>query len=169
MLVVGVAWVGAGGPAAFSITTEAGERATPIIWSQSAACLAGFVTWSLPNVAPGTAAIDIEANTSATFQVSVLELSGLHGNAVCRAAGTYHNTTATAAAPKLSADPGQVVISTLSSCGDAPSLTTTDGFVTVGVEGGNSLAFEVAQHSGPTGAEWNLNGAEWDANTVVLY
>lgn len=115
----------------------------------------------------GASSVAVELSDPDTFSVGVLEFAGVSGPH-SSGAGRIEGMTP-GSAPRLHADPGEVVLSTITTCGVVTSLAAPSSFTSFALDAEHtSVAYAVATTPDDYGATWSYDGAPWDGMTIVF-
>lgn len=123
--------------------------------------------WILPDAPGGFDTISVRTASEAKLSFAELEFGGLESRPDFTSISG--DPVKAAMAPALPADPGQVVISTLTSCGTLTGMSPESLFTTpVSQASDSSIAFIIATEHGVYGAEWSYDGGTSVGNTAVF-
>jgi hypothetical protein len=137
------------------VSTAAGF-ADPLDWTTMAGCAATTYDWIVKSADPGATAVTVDLPSSVAGQLFVLELSGVSQEAeAASVAPTGAGSTALAA--QVDGAPGQVVISTISTCGTVAAIAPGSPFVTFANTARGDVAYYVPPATGSYGAAWMLD------------
>ncbi len=164
LLVVGMTYTGVD-----RVTiTAAGHELRPWMESTLADCgLKSAEAYILPNAPQGATSIVVTKPLSATFDVFVLEFSGLGTQPLVDSLAGAPSPTPQA--PALHAAGGQLVISTMTSCGTLTAIAPSSAFTAVDFKDSGSVAYLIPTDPGSYGAQWSSTGGISIANTLVFH
>lgn len=165
LLYISLVYAGPSYPAP-RVSTAAG-LARPLDWTTMTSCSATTYDWVVQSAAPGATAVTVDLPTAIPSQLFVLELAGVSQEfeAAPDAAATGGDSTALAA--PVDGGPGQVVISSVSTCGTVTSIAAGSPFTTFADTPHGDVAYDVPATAGSYGAIWKLDAAgAWRARTT---
>jgi hypothetical protein len=168
LLVVVVTESGVAGWAVNVMTTEPPAHILPNELTVVGDCPRAGMLWSTDFGAGGVDAVTIEMTAAVTFEAYVIEASGLRS--VVSTGRENHSASApTASAPLMDANPGQLVVSMLTTCGALDAVVPTSPFTGLVGENGQGVAYAIASGQGMYAGEWSYGGGAWDAATVTFH
>jgi hypothetical protein len=164
LLYISVVYAGPSYPSP-RVSTAAGP-AEPLDWTTMVSCPATTYDWIVRSASPGATAVTLDVPGGVASQVFVLELSGVSREVEAASDAMATGADSTALAAQIDAAPGQVVISTISTCATVTSIAAGSPFVTFGDSPLGDVAYLLPAAAGSYGAAWMLDGAGWQARTT---
>lgn len=167
LLYISIVYAGAPSPAP-RLSTAAGS-AHPLDWTTMPGCAATTYDWVVESADPDATTVTVDLANNVASQLFVLEFAGVSREVEAASSMSDAGATSTAVAAQVDGAAGQVVISTVSTCGAVTSIAPESPFVTFGNTPLGDVAYDLPGVTGTYGAAWTLdNHGGWQARTVSL-
>jgi hypothetical protein len=165
LLIVAVSIEGTG-PGVTAITTSS-SQALYRDWFEPIRCGRDLEVWTLGQVDAGVTSVDVTLRAPATSAVTVLEVSGLSRFPLDSLANLGGPASLPPSDITLPGTPGELVLSSATTCGDTLSLDPASPMTSLGVHLGSGLAYQIAGAPGTYGAHWSLGSGDWFQATLA--
>lgn len=128
--------------------------------------------WLSRGVAAGNDSITITADRGAPYAGYALVFSGLSPDIALGIGETEqwaYGSAGDASAPPLPVAQGNVMLSTVATCGSAQPVLSSSVFAGMPPINGIDVAYAITQGPQQAGATWSVDGQEWGTYSLVLH